>query len=122
MSYKGTTIIGLEKAAIKEADGKLHSPGRIEFSKYDPKKEYLTLNTIYEEITSFKFSDLNDLIKKINLKKIKTKSKYKCKCIKQGEQDFDSPTLERQAGIQIGKQNPESDYSREDPEVTKNFN
>ena len=50
MSFIGTTLIGLEKAAINEIDGELHSPGRITFSDYDPKQKYLTLNTIYEKI------------------------------------------------------------------------
>jgi hypothetical protein len=117
MVYIGTTIKGLEKAAIHETKGKLHKPARVEFQTYNPKKEYLTLNTIYKEITSFTFKDLNDLLNKVKSSKIKVKSTYKCKCIKQDEQDFDSPTLEQQAGILIGKQNPESNYSKNNPET-----
>lgn len=114
MAFIGTTVTGLEDAAIKETDGKLSSEGRVSFEKI-PKKP-LTLNTIYELITSFQFKDLNEIKKKVKEEKITLKGTYKCLCKRTGEQSFNSMIIEHEIG-KILDDNKELEYSRDNPEI-----
>tara|TARA_Y100000310_G_C20686427_1_gene819315 strand:+ start:2236 stop:3165 length:930 start_codon:yes stop_codon:yes gene_type:complete len=113
MTYIGTTIKGLEKAAIEETSGKKFLPGRVEFKSFSSKKTYLTLDKIYEMIASIKFSNLSGLLKKIKSLKIKTKGTFKCTCLREGEQDFNSMMLEQELGKIIEKNGGR--YSRDKP-------
>ena len=71
MTLIGTTVIGLEDAAIKETNGKLKSDGRISFEKIP--KNPLTLNTIYELVTSFKFKYIDEIKKQVKKNKNQAK-------------------------------------------------
>ncbi len=114
MTFIGTTVTGLEDAAIKETNGKLSSEGRVSFEKLP--KNPLTLNTIYELLTSFQFKDLNDIKKKVNGEKIILKGTYKCLCKRTGEQPFNSMIIEHEIG-KILDNNKQLEYSRDNPET-----
>ncbi|MBT3865868.1 hypothetical protein HOF78_02060 [Candidatus Woesearchaeota archaeon] len=115
MTFIGTTVIGLEDAAIKETDGKLSSEGRVSFEKLP--KSPLTLNTIYELITSFQFKDLDDIKERIKKEKITLEGTYKCLCKRKGEQSFNSMIIEHEIGKIIDQNNKDLEYSRENPET-----
>lgn len=115
MTFIGTTVIGLEDASIKETNGKLYSPGRISFEKIP--ENPLTVDTIYELLTSFEFKDLKGIIKKINETEIVLSGTYKCMCKRTGKQDFNSMILEHEIGRIIDKKNKGLEYSRDDPET-----
>lgn len=115
MTLIGTTVIGLEDAAIKETNGKLKSDGRISFEKIP--KNPLTLNTIYELVTSFKFKDIDDIKKQVKKTNITLRGTYKCLCKRVGEQSFNSMIIEHEIGKIIDKNNKELEYSRENPET-----
>jgi len=114
MKYIGTTIEGLEKAAIKEAKGKLISPGRILFTKYS--ENYLTLNSIYQLIEEYNFKTLKDLTKKIEKTNIENKETFKCRCSRTGKHDFNSVIAEQEIGKILIKKGLK--YSREKPKNT----
>lgn len=116
MTFIGTTVTGLEDAAIKETNGKISSEGRVSFEKIP--KNSLTINTIYELITSFQFKDLNDIKKKIKEENIILKGTYKCLCKRMGEQSFNSMIIEHEIGKIIDQNNKDLEYSRDDPETT----
>ena len=115
MTYIGTTIQGLEKAAEKETNGKFYSNGKVAFEKLE-KKDYYTLNTIYKLITSFKFKDLKEIISNTKKIKLDLKGTYKCLCKRSGKHSFNSMILEQEAGKVLGKSNPNLDYSRDEPQ------
>lgn len=115
MAFIGTTVIGLEEASIKETNGKLASPGRVSFEKIP--ESPLTLDTIYELITSFEFKNLKEIISKINATEIVLSGTYKCLCKRTGKQDFNSMVLEHEIGRIIDDKNEDLEYSRDNPET-----
>lgn len=115
MTYIGTTINGLEKAAEIETSGKRLFEGRVSFSKLP--KNPLTLDTVYELKNSFEFSDLDDLLNKVKRTKLGIEGTYISMCIRDGEQDFNSITIEQEAGKAIRIEN-RIEYTRDSPKNT----
>ncbi len=115
MTFIGTTVIGLEESAIKETNGQLKSEGRVSFEKYP--KNPLTIDTIYELVTSFKFKDLKDIKNKIKETDIILSGTYKCMCKRTGNQEFNSMILEHEIGKIIDQKNENLEYSRDDPKT-----
>jgi len=112
MSFIATTITGLEKAAMLETKGKLHSPGRVIFEDYK-KRDYLTIDTIYELLDSFSFKSLNGIIKKAT--NLRIKGTYKTLCLRKGEHNFNRTTAEQEVGKAIGEK-LNLNYSKDNPD------
>ncbi|MBT3262465.1 hypothetical protein HN992_02225 [Candidatus Woesearchaeota archaeon] len=108
MTFIGKTIQGLEEAAISETDGKLNSPGRVEFETL--KESYRTLESVYELLTSFKFKTLKDIIEQVKKLKLSINGTYKCKCSFESHNQLTSMEVEQTCGKAIGENNP-LDYS-----------
>ena len=117
MSLIATTITGLEKASAKEVGGKFYLPGRVIFDNYN-NESFLTVDLIYELITSFKFTQLSNLLDKIKSININLVGSYNCLCKRIGEHDFTSTIIEQDVGRIIGLKSENASYSKEMPNTT----
>ena len=89
------TLIGLEKIAKDESNGKIIYPGRILFKK---NKDLKSVLLIYDYITSFNFKDENDIYNKAKKIKFKIDKDFRVDCSREGKHNFSSQDIREKIG------------------------
>ncbi len=102
VSYIGIVTEGIEDIAAQEVQGKIKSKGRIIFEK--EKKEYCTVDTVYELEEEFTFEDQEDIREKVEKKQWQIKEPFRVTCRREGKHLFTANDIERDLGELIHEQ------------------
>src|SRR3989338_7313569 len=100
--YIGIVIEGIEDIAAKEVQGKRKEKGRILFEEL--KKEYATVDTVYEVEEEYTFTDQEDLLEQIQKKKWVIEEPFRVTCKRQGDHLFNANDIEKEVGALIYEQ------------------